>query len=171
VRRDWDAPEGCSEVSGREGAHEFVGGRDRVEPGGGVSRHGVPGRRPRVDVHAAYRSAVAGARSVSRGVRRHALRVPDGLESAQRTQTREVNEAAQAQLEAELTALGLPFLRGEGVDPSGSWPGEPSVLVLGITEEEARRLGRRYGQNAIVVAGRDAVARLVMLDGEPRGCI
>jgi hypothetical protein len=78
-------------------------------------------------------------------------------------QTREVNEAAQAQLEAELTALGLPFLHGEGVDPTGSWPGEPSVLVLGITEEEARRLGRRYGQNAIVVAGRDAVARLVMV--------
>jgi hypothetical protein len=78
-------------------------------------------------------------------------------------QTREVNEAAQAQLEAELTAMGLPFLHGEGVDPSGEWPGEASVLVLGIREEEAVRLGRRHGQNAIVVAGRDALARLVML--------
>ena len=67
-------------------------------------------------------------------------------------------------LEAELKAAGLPFLRGEGVDPSGSWPGEPSVLVLGISAEEAVRLGRAYGQNAIVVAGRDAVARLVMVE-------
>jgi len=78
-------------------------------------------------------------------------------------QTCEVNAAAQAQLEADLAELGLPFLRGEGVDPTGAWPSEASVLVLGIAEENARRLGRRHGQDAIVVAGRDAVARLVML--------
>lgn len=76
----------------------------------------------------------------------------------------EVNRAAQARLEAELQAAGFPFLRGEGVDPTGSWPGEPSVLVLGISGNEAQRLGRAYGQNAIVVAGRDAVARVVMLE-------
>jgi hypothetical protein len=100
----------------------------------------------------------------------------------------EVNEAQQARLETELAAMGLPFLRGVGVDPSGRysvhrgprptgppsaveetsrvscWPGESSVLVLGISVEEAVRLGRAYGQNAIVVAGRDAVARLVMVE-------
>ncbi len=75
----------------------------------------------------------------------------------------EVNKAAQARLETELTAAGLPFLRGEGVDPSGSWPGEPSVLVLGISGDDAQRIGRAFGQNAIVVAGQDAVARLLML--------
>lgn len=80
--------------------------------------------------------------------------------------SREENEAAQARLEAEVTAAGYPFLRGVGVDPSGEWPGEPSVLVLGISGDEAQRLGRAYGQNAIVVAGRDAVANLVMV-GNP----
>ena len=75
----------------------------------------------------------------------------------------EVNRAAQARLEAELQAAGHRFLRGEGVDPTGSWPGEPSVLVLGISGADAQRLARAYGQNAIVVAGKDAVARAVMV--------
>ena len=100
---------------------------------------------------------------MSRGVRCDAFGIHHGVESAQRTTTLDANEAAQSKLEAELTAAGLSFLRGEGVDPSGQWPGEPSVLVLGISGDEAQRLGRAFGQNAIVVAGRDAVARLVML--------
>ena len=77
------------------------------------------------------------------------------------------NEAARARLEAELAAGGYAFLRGVGVDPSGQWPWEPSVLVLGISGGDAQRIGRGYGQNAIVVAGRDAVARVVMVDGLP----
>jgi hypothetical protein len=76
----------------------------------------------------------------------------------------EVNRAAQTRLETELTALGLPFLHGEGLDPTRSWPGEPSVLVLGISRDDAQRLGRTFGQNAIVVAGRDAVARVVLVE-------
>ena len=81
--------------------------------------------------------------------------------------TQAENEAAQARLEAELAAGGYSFLRGVGVDPSGQWPGEPSVLVLGISGGDAQRLGRAYGQNAIVVAGRDAVARVVMVRQKP----
>ena len=52
-----------------------------------------------------------------------------------------MNQAAQARLEADLEAAGYPILRGMGVDPAGSWPGEPSVLVLGISRTEAHRLG------------------------------
>jgi hypothetical protein len=80
--------------------------------------------------------------------------------------SREQNEAAQARLEAEVQAAGLEFLRGIGVDPSGPWPGEPSVLVLGLSTDDAMRLGREYEQNAIVLAGRDAVPRLAMIRRE-----
>ena len=80
--------------------------------------------------------------------------------------SREQNEAAQARLEAEVQAAGLECLRGIGVDPSGPWPGEPSVLVLGISTDDAMRLGREYGQNAIVLVGRDAVPRLTMIRRE-----
>jgi hypothetical protein len=77
--------------------------------------------------------------------------------------SREVNEAAQARFEVELQAAGLEFLRGVGVDPTSTWPGEPSLLVLGISGGDAQRLGVAYRQNAIVLAGRDAVPRVVML--------
>ena len=81
--------------------------------------------------------------------------------------SREANDAAQARLEAELQAAGHALLHGEGVDPSGDWPGEASVLVLGIAAEDAARFGRAYGQNAIVVAGREAVPQLMLLGCEP----
>ena len=67
-----------------------------------------------------------------------------------------------ARLEHELDAWGLPWLRGEGVDPAGDWPGEPSLLVLGLDEAAARALARRFGQNAIVCAAADAVPHLVI---------
>ena len=41
-------------------------------------------------------------------------------------------------------------LPGEGVDPSGKWPAEPSVLVLGVELEMARALGREFQQHGIV---------------------
>ncbi|BCS35947.1 hypothetical protein TBR22_A51820 [Luteitalea sp. TBR-22] len=75
---------------------------------------------------------------------------------------RAINEAAQASLTADVEALGLHWLRGEGVDPSGSWPGEPSLLVLGLREPEARALAARYGQVAILYASSDATPRLLV---------
>ena len=50
------------------------------------------------------------------------------------------NHAAQQKLLAEIKALGLPYLDGEGRDPSGLWPGEPSFLVFGISLEAAKKL-------------------------------
>jgi hypothetical protein len=60
------------------------------------------------------------------------------------------NLAAQRALEAELAALGCGLLQGEGRDPSGHWPPEPSVLAFGLTLEQATDLARRHGQNAFV---------------------
>lgn len=73
-----------------------------------------------------------------------------------------VNTAAMARLEQELTAAGWRWLRGQGVDPAGAWPAEPSVLVLGLDTSSAVALARRYEQNAIVCAGPDAVPHLVI---------
>ncbi|HTP38070.1 MAG TPA: DUF3293 domain-containing protein [Steroidobacteraceae bacterium] len=75
----------------------------------------------------------------------------------------EGNAAAQARLESEVKAAGWMFLRGQGVDPHGRWPAEPSILVLGMGAEQASALGRAYQQNALVFAGADAIARLVTL--------
>ena len=73
------------------------------------------------------------------------------------------NHAAQQKLLAEIKALGLPYLDGEGRDPSGLWPGEPSLLVFGISLEVAKKLARQFRQNGFVYAGSDATPRLILL--------
>jgi hypothetical protein len=73
------------------------------------------------------------------------------------------NLERQAALAEELRRLGFAYREGIGQHPDNGWPGEPSFLVLGISLEDARALGERYGQNAIVWSGADAVPQLVML--------
>jgi hypothetical protein len=73
------------------------------------------------------------------------------------------NEARLGRLEAELREGRWSIRAGIGQHPSNGWPAEPSFLVLGIPLEEARALGARHSQNAIVWAGADALPQLVML--------
>jgi hypothetical protein len=79
------------------------------------------------------------------------------------SQSENINRAAQDRLETELAAMGLTLLAGFGEDPSGAWPGEPSVLVLGSSRSEAERVGRAFGQLAIVWSGESAIPELVVL--------
>ncbi|MBU1692079.1 MAG: DUF3293 domain-containing protein [Gammaproteobacteria bacterium] len=73
------------------------------------------------------------------------------------------NHAAQQELLAEIKTLGSLYLDGEGRDPSGRWPGEPSFLVFGISLEDAKNLARQFRQNGFVYAGSDATPRLILL--------
>lgn len=74
-----------------------------------------------------------------------------------------VNARRQEALAAEVSRQGLPALTGIGQHPTNTWPGEPSVLVLGLTRAAAQELGRQFEQNAIIWAGADAVPELVLL--------
>ena len=76
----------------------------------------------------------------------------------------EVNLARQRELEQAVAAAGFPFFRGEGKGDDDAWPPEPSLLVLGIREEDAAALARRFGQAAFVFGERGGVARLVWTD-------
>lgn len=78
-------------------------------------------------------------------------------------QSAEANAAALARLGAELAAAGYHLVDGAGEDPDGIWPVEPSFLVLGLELESAQEVGRRYGQNAVVWAGAEAVPELLLL--------
>ena len=73
------------------------------------------------------------------------------------------NTAAQTQLERDLTERSIPFIAGIGKDPAGQWPGEPSVLALGLSRDAAMAIGVRFQQNAIVWASIDANPQLVLL--------
>jgi dihydroflavonol-4-reductase len=72
-----------------------------------------------------------------------------------------VNEREHDRLAAEVRDLGHAAYPGEGVGDDGSWLAERSLLVLGITREEARALGRRYEQAAVVVGRRGGAPELL----------
>ncbi len=62
----------------------------------------------------------------------------------------EENRRLLCTLRDELEEAGRAYLQGEGRDPMGAWPAEPSFLVLGISRAEATSLAGRFQQNGFV---------------------
>lgn len=73
------------------------------------------------------------------------------------------NWQRQQALREVVISMRLLFLEGSGQHPSGEWPAEDSVLVLGVTVPQARAIAAQFGQNAIVWVGEDAVPSLLLL--------
>lgn len=71
------------------------------------------------------------------------------------------NQARQDELKANLKKRGLICIDGIGKHPSNNWPGEVSVLALGLDLEAAESLARHYEQHAFVWAAGDGVPELV----------
>ena len=80
-----------------------------------------------------------------------------------RAQGDEENEAAHLRLGDDLRTTCTNVIEGDGVDPEGLWPAEKSYFALGVDEEKACVLGRRWRQDAVVWVGADAVPRLILL--------
>jgi len=72
------------------------------------------------------------------------------------------NEAAQAALQADLTASGISWINGEGRGRRGDWPPEPSLLAIGIEYDAALALAQRYSQNAWLWAQAGQPVQLVL---------
>lgn len=79
---------------------------------------------------------------------------------------RDENARRQRQLEAELLGCGFTCFRGDGIGDDAQWPPEASVLVIGISLEDAVAVARRYGQSAIVFGVHSGVAELVFCDDD-----
>ncbi len=60
----------------------------------------------------------------------------------------EINEARNQELRAEISARGLEALEALGSDPN-SPHAEKSWAVVGMTDDTAIELGRKYGQVAV----------------------
>lgn len=73
------------------------------------------------------------------------------------------NQRRHADLVDELMKRSLHFVEGMGRDTRCQWPGEASCLVMGLSLEAAKKLGRHYEQNALVWCGPDTVPQLVLL--------
>ncbi len=75
----------------------------------------------------------------------------------------DANQIRQMQLREEIEKQGSIFFNAVGEHPSGSWPGEPSFFILGLSISDAKLIGNRYEQNAIVWCDERAVPNLVLL--------
>lgn len=60
------------------------------------------------------------------------------------------NSRRQHSLTVDLERDGLIAFPGLGKHPSNGWPGEESLLVLGVNLEAARHYAQTYGQLAFV---------------------
>jgi hypothetical protein len=75
----------------------------------------------------------------------------------------DANARRQQTLARDIAGMGLRAMEAAGEHPSNGWPAEPSFLVPGLSRANARALGEKYQQNALVWCGADAVPRLVLL--------
>ena len=73
------------------------------------------------------------------------------------------NISANKSLYAEIQKKNAVFYEGIGLDPNSEWEGEPSFLVLGITFDEAKIIGKKFKQNAIVYFDRTCIPELILL--------
>lgn len=72
------------------------------------------------------------------------------------------NERRQAALRQIIAARGWIAFEGEGIGDDGTWPPEPSYLVLGISRPDAVALGRQFEQAAIVAGDAGGTAELIL---------
>lgn len=73
------------------------------------------------------------------------------------------NYVRQKCLRDDLALLGATAFDGEGQGDDPAWPAETSYLAVGITYDEARDLGIKYQQNAIVWIDATGTPELLML--------
>ncbi len=71
------------------------------------------------------------------------------------------NLQRQSQLLSKISCY--KFYEGEGVGEDSTWKPERSILIVGITKNEAISLGREFEQNAIVYGTINEVPELIIL--------
>jgi hypothetical protein len=71
------------------------------------------------------------------------------------------NLERQDKLVKEIQSRGLNMLRGSGQDPDQKWEAEPSLLILDIAFEAAKKLARTYEQNAFVWCDESCTPQLI----------
>ncbi len=71
------------------------------------------------------------------------------------------NEARHEMLVKIIEKMSYPYFVGHGIGDDENWPPEQSLLILGISKQEALALGRQFEQNAIVFGTQNTLPTLV----------
>jgi hypothetical protein len=122
----------------------------------------VPGEAPidvRVDGASSTHAARLGALLARNGVEVWAFIT--AWNPGSRQLSAEENAARHAELLQAIEAGGWPHFDGAGIPARADWSPEASLLVLGISRDDAVALGRRFSQNAIVAGRRGGAAELI----------
>ncbi len=82
-----------------------------------------------------------------------------------RPMSEDQNALAHDELIKVLRERGFTFYEGDGIPDQAGWAPERSVWIAGISRREAVEIGRRFGQNAIVVGSLGGIAELVGSNG------
>ena len=72
------------------------------------------------------------------------------------------NEDRHARLLTFLSNAPFAWMEGWGIPDRGDWPPERSLFIIGISREETLELGRRFGQNAILVGEVGSAPELIL---------
>lgn len=80
---------------------------------------------------------------------------------ASRSLPADVNNTRHTELLQLVRARSWRFYAGSGIPSNSDWDPERSVLVLGISRDEAVNLGKRFGQNAVLAGQRGGKAQIV----------
>ncbi|MSR47774.1 MAG: DUF3293 domain-containing protein [Planctomycetes bacterium] len=82
-----------------------------------------------------------------------------------RSLSAQANARRHRMLRCHVLALGRTFFTGRGIGADANWTPEESLWIVGLDLRAAKELGRRFGQNCIVVGARGRAARLVACAG------
>jgi len=78
------------------------------------------------------------------------------------------NARRQSQLIETLSETGLQTIGAFGKHPTGDWPGEESIFILGISLPDVSSIGYEFEQNAVIFSSIDAVPQVILLDQDSR---
>lgn len=70
------------------------------------------------------------------------------------------NQVRHRAMKADLLEISKHVFDGENLADNKDWPVEKSCCILGMSLIDACLLGNKYGQNAIVYGGEDAIPHL-----------
>ena len=74
------------------------------------------------------------------------------------------NLSSHEKLIQEVESMQIQFASMIGHCIHGQWKSEKGLFLLGVSLDQAKQLGRKFNQNAIVFVGKDCIPEIYVID-------